>query len=223
MCPIEGLEFVGRPARAGLSHWPRLRIIRSIGPCPVERPTVIGDDWAAVRTADQTGQVGGIRVDRDPLTASLTSPGGFSDDAVIHPDLGFLAAVVNRWAGREVFHAGAFLAENGAWGVLGTREAGKSSLLGLLAAKGVPVLADDALVVEDRTAFAGPRCIDLREGAADWLQQGTDIGMVGNRRRWRVRLPGGPRHRSARGLDRPGVGRRHRAASRRRRRCAWRC
>ena len=111
---------------------------------------------------------------------------------MIHPDLGFIAAVVNRWAGREVFHAGAFLAENGAWGVLGTREAGKSSLLGQLAAKGVPVFADDALVVEDRTAFAGPRCIDLREGAADWLQQGTDIGMVGNRRRWRVRLPAVP-------------------------------
>jgi hypothetical protein len=189
---IEGLESLAGSLGPASPDWPRLRINRSIGPCPVQRPYVVGDDRAEVRIADQTGRVGGIRIDRDPLTASFTSPGGFSDDAMIHPDLGFLAAVVAKWSGREVFHAGAFLTENGVWAVLGTREAGKSTLLGLLAARGVAVFTDDALVVGGGTAFAGPRCVDLREGAADRLQQGTDIGLVGNRRRWRVQLPAVP-------------------------------
>ncbi len=65
------------------------------------------------------------------------------------------------------------------------REAGTSSLLGHLAAKGVGIVVDDAVVDdEDGFVLAGPRCVDLHEGAADWLGQGKDIGMVGARRRW---------------------------------------
>jgi hypothetical protein len=73
--------------------------------------------------------------------------------------------------------------------VLGDREVGKSSLLATLALTGVPVLTDDALVLNGRLqALAGPRCIDLRERAASALGVGESIGVVGTRERFRMRL-----------------------------------
>ena len=126
---------------------------------------------------------------REPLTARLTVPGGFSDDAMVHPGLALLAAITNRWLGRDAFHAGAFLSGAGTWAVMGAKEAGKSTTLGYLAAKGVGVISDDVLVVDGGHALAGPRCVDLRASAADWLGQGVDVGVVGARRRWRMHVP----------------------------------
>ena len=190
---LTGLESASRNLVVALDSWPQLMIERVVGPCTVKQRYFVSDEWAEYCTLDQTGQVGGVRMDREPLTVRFTSPGGFSDAAVLHPALGLIAAVANRWSGRDVFHAGAFLTNKGAWAVLGTQEAGKSSLLGHLAAKGVGIVADDAVVVdEDGLALAGPRCVDLREGAADWLGQGEDIGMVGARRRWRMHVPAVP-------------------------------
>jgi hypothetical protein len=62
-------------------------------------------------------------------------------------------------------------------------------LLGLLAAKGVGILTDDLLIVEDGYAFAGPRCVDLRKGAVDWLGQRLCVETIQERQRWRVHLP----------------------------------
>jgi hypothetical protein len=45
------------------------------------------------------------------------------------------------------------------------------------------------LVVDGEDALAGPRCFDLRAGAADHFQLGTYIGQVGTRERWRAALP----------------------------------
>jgi hypothetical protein len=188
---LTGLESASRDLVVAPDSWPRLMIQRVVGPSTLKQPYFVGEEWAEFRTLDQTGQVGGVRMDREPLTVRFTSPGGFSDAAVIHPALGLIAAVANRWSGRDVFHAGAFLNSDGAWAVLGGREAGKSSLLGHLATKGVGIVADDAVVVDDDAGLvlAGPRCVDLREGAAKWLGQGEDIGMVGARRRWRMHVP----------------------------------
>lgn len=61
-------------------------------------------------------------------------------------------------------------------------------MLASLAVRGVPVFCDDVLVVDGRTAFAGPRSIDLRAGAARRLECGDALGVVGGRERWRLSL-----------------------------------
>ncbi|WP_416906068.1 hypothetical protein [Micromonospora echinospora] len=112
----------------------------------------------------------------DPLPADLLA----------HPYLGPVATTFSRWAGRETFHAGAFVLGGRAWAVLGGRTAGKSSLLAALAARGVPVLTDDILVVDGRVAYAGPRCVDLRQPVP---QVTADLRAARGGTRWRVSLP----------------------------------
>jgi hypothetical protein len=90
--------------------------------------------------------------------------------------------------GRESMHAGAFAAGGQAVGVVGTREAGKSSTLAWLAHAGVDVLCDDMLIVDGDAPLAGPRSIDLRADAAQRLGVGEAIGMTGARERWWLRL-----------------------------------
>lgn len=186
-----GLRLTGLETASGYlvdapAGWPDLAIERVAGTPSVDRNIMKENHWAQYRL------FGGrccVRLDREPLTARFTATGGVSDDEMAHPGLGGLATITNRWLGRDVFHAGAFLAGAGAWGVMGAKEAGKSTTLGYLAAKGVDIMCDDVLVVEDGHGFAGPRCVDLRASAADWMGQGVDIGVVGDRRRWRVRVP----------------------------------
>ena len=202
---LAGLESAADWLTPSDPQWPVMSIVRRHGHVTIH-PYLVNDERAEFCTRDQTDQIGSVHLDRLTMTARFTSPGGFSDNAVVHPDLGLLGAIAQRWGGRDVFHGGAFLTDRGAWAVLGAKEAGKSSLLGLLAAGGVGIVADDALVVADQQVLAGPRCIDLRESAADWLQQGSDIGMIGERRRWRVRLPAVPSSAPLRGWVLPTWG-----------------
>lgn len=181
---LTGLETASRYLVDAPADWPDLAIERLDGTPSVERSSVT-DDCARYQVLGG----GSVHLDRAPLIARFTATGGFSDDAMAHPGLAMLAAITNRWLGRDAFHAGAFLAGAGAWGVLGAKEAGKSTLLGYLAAKGAGIVCDDVLVIGDGHGLAGPRCVDLRSSAADWLGQGVDIGMVGDRRRWRVQVP----------------------------------
>jgi hypothetical protein len=132
---------------------------------------------------------GEIAIDRAQGEILFTVPEPVSDQALVHPYLAPAAAVIARWLGRESFHAGAFALDGGAWGVIGEREAGKSSLLAWLALQGRRVLSDDMLIVAGETAFAGPRSVDLRREAALHLGAGEELGVVGARERWRVGLP----------------------------------
>lgn len=75
-----------------------------------------------------------------------------------------------------------------AWGVIGRREAGKSTLLAEADRRGIAVLADDLLIVDGGDAFAGPRSLDLRETAAEHFGAGRPLGVVGRRERWRIDL-----------------------------------
>ncbi len=122
-------------------------------------PLVELDDHRNVREL-LTGRV--LDLDRDSHRATFFGE-PLSRDQLAHPYLGPVAVIFNRWAGREVFHAGAFVADGRAWIVLGPRTAGKSTLTAALAASGVEVLADDIVVTDGTTVFAGPRCVDLRE------------------------------------------------------------
>jgi hypothetical protein len=110
-------------------------------------------------------------------------------DELVHPYLAPAAAVVGRWLGRESVHAGAIAVGGRALGVVGEREAGKSSTLARWALDGGDVLCDDMLVIEQGFGVhVGPRSIDLREDAAGRLGAGEAIGVTGARERWRLRL-----------------------------------
>ena len=90
----------------------------------------------------------------------------------MHPTLSRLALHVALAQGRDALHAGALLGSAGAWAVVGTKEAGKSTLLAACARAGIEVMTDDALFIDGDSCLAGPRCIDLRP-APDRLIAGT--------------------------------------------------
>jgi hypothetical protein len=131
---------------------------------------------------------GQIAIDRATRRVLYRVPHAVREDELVHPYLAPAAAVIGRWMGRESVHAGAFAVGGSALGVVGAREAGKSSTLAWLAAQGVDVLCDDMLIVDGDRPFAGPRSIDLRADAAQRLEAGEAIGMTGARERWRLKL-----------------------------------
>jgi hypothetical protein len=142
------------------------------------------------KTRARVGMPGGgeITVERSPMVAEVRLPTRPRDDELLHPYLGYVGAIVSRWLGRDCVHAGAFVVEDGAWAMVGERQAGKSSMLGWLAAGGHDVVCDDVLVIANERVFPGPRFVDLRPEAAAVLGSGTPIGMVGARERWRLEV-----------------------------------
>lgn len=135
---------------------------------------------------------GRILIDRTAGRVSFVVPHEVRPDELVHPYLAPAAAVIGRWHGRESIHAGAFAVDGDVWGLVGEREAGKSSTLAWLAQAGVDVLCDDMLVIDGRTPFRGPRSIDLRADAAERFEGGEAIGVTGARERWRLRLDQAP-------------------------------
>jgi hypothetical protein len=172
---------------AAEAGWPVLALERRRG-LRAEAHESLDDERATLLL--QNG--GSIEIARDPPSACFTVPHELRDEEITHPLLAPVAAVVNRWYGREAFHAGGFVADGRVFGVIGDRASGKSSLLAWLALQGWPVLCDDVLVADAEDAFAGPRCVDLREDAAAHLGAGNWLGRVGARERWRLALDGIP-------------------------------
>jgi hypothetical protein len=145
----------------------------------------VDDSRARIRSAPS----GWVDVDRARHTSTLHLPRRPSPAEIAQPFLGSTAVVVAHWMGLHSFHAGAFVAHDKAWAILGSKGAGKSSLLATLSLRGVPILADDVLVVDQKLqGLAGPRCIDLRRKAAAALGVGETLGIVGTRERWRMGL-----------------------------------
>ena len=108
--------------------------------------------------------------------------------SLVHPHFG-QTAVAHAWSqGWSAFHAGAVAVDGAVWAVLGDRGFGKSSALAWLLCSGLDVFADDLLVFDGKAALAGPRSLDLREGAATHFALGTEVGVIGPRRRWRAHL-----------------------------------
>jgi hypothetical protein len=165
--------------------WPRLTLATR----PAEAGEVPAIDVIGPRSARLPLHADGwMEIDRERPQITFHLPQRPADGELVHPYLAPGAAVLARWLGAEAFHAGAVMAGDGAWAVLGGRESGKSSTLGWLAAHGHPVLADDLLVLDGTHVHAGPRCIDLRGDAAEQLDAGEPLGVVGTRERWRLRL-----------------------------------
>jgi hypothetical protein len=184
---LEGVDGSAQLLVPADDAWPTLALAAEVGPAaPVHQ--LVGDDRAVLATRSGAR----LEVVREPLRAVFTSPEPIREGALVHPHLAAAAAVVSRWLGRESLHAGAFVAGDRAWAVLGGRESGKSSLLAGLALAGHPVVADDLVVLNGPAALAGPRAIDLRPDAAERLGAGEPLGIVGARERWRLRIGPAP-------------------------------
>lgn len=193
-----GLRFTGLPlgdavAGGAPSDWPLVRLRAT-----KERAGAAPGGGAEIDASRAVIDLGdGLRrlvLDRAAASAVYQGP-DLEVDELAHPYLGPTAAVFSRWAGREVFHGGAFVGRGGtAIAVLGARDAGKSTLLAALAARGVAVLADDLLVVDRGAVFAGPRTLDLRAAPGVELTDGGRLAVSRSRggSRWRIGLPPAP-------------------------------
>lgn len=128
---------------------------------------------------------GGVwRLERDGLRGTLTTPRPLDPDYMAHPGLAGAACILAFWLGHEIFHAGAFVVDGGAWAVVGDKEAGKTTLLAHLHLAGVPIVADDMLVIDSTArAMAAPRCLDLRPDASKRLAADVRIVRSGDRHR----------------------------------------
>lgn len=182
-----GLCLTGLDAAAPLlvesdPAWPKLEIVlhRSRSNEVANR---VGLDEATMALLGAS-----VHVERSPGRATFAFEHDISIDAVVHPYLAPVAGLVNHWNGRESIHAGGFVLDGGAWGLVGERGGGKSSTLARLALDGVPVVADDVLVTDGVRVFAGPRALDLRREPAELLGAGEPLGVLGARERWRLHL-----------------------------------
>jgi hypothetical protein len=178
---VEGKDALLVPAEPG---WPTLRLqvelVEEVPPAD-ER---VSDDVAVLNL--KTG--GRLTVDRASGTARFQVKRPLSPDELVHPYLAPVAAIAAHWHGRIAFHAGGVGIGGRAWGVVGEREAGKSSLLASCALAGKDIVADDVLVIAAGSVLTGPRSIDLREDSAERFG-GEAIGLAGARPRWRMPLP----------------------------------
>lgn len=176
---IDPTHLISAPA-----HWPDIELRVEVTPSPPQSTEHLNGETATLRM--RTG--GTVVVDRQAERATFLLRERPPAAALVHPHLASVAAVSAHWCGRDALHAGAFVLGGGVWGLLGDKGAGKSSTLAALARAGVPILSDDVLILDNGTAFAGPRSIDLRQDAATALTAGRPLGAVGGRERWRVAL-----------------------------------
>jgi hypothetical protein len=197
--PEDGIGEWLTPAPA---DWPELRLQRSVE--RGARSASQGDEATVgeVRMDDQLARVelldGEAIMRRDSREACFRTEAALGADELVHPIIGYAALAFANWMGREAFHAGVFLSGGGAWALLGERGSGKSSTLAWLARNGQPIVADDMLFLDGRTAFVGPRTIDMASATAAHL--GWDGSLEEVRQGFRLRLglaPLAPEHRFA--------------------------
>jgi hypothetical protein len=181
---IEGLDGASRLLVPVPEAWPRLRLEHEpTDPGPVRDG--ISNDSARMTLAGG----GMIEVERPRGLATIRTSRRLDAAALVHPYLAPIAAVLAYWHRHESFHGAAIVVDGGAWGLLGGRHDGKSSLAAWMALHGGDVLCDDMIVVDGSNAFTGPRSLDLRGEAAEHLGAGEPLGVVGARERWRLELP----------------------------------
>jgi hypothetical protein len=169
-------------------EWPEWRLEWRATPADQRQAQRVSPDAALLDLLPE----GQVLVERSTRTATFLLPERPPTEAWAHPHLSTTAVIASSWLGRRSFHAGAFIAGAGAWGVLGEKGDGKTSMMAWLVKSGYPIVCDDTLVVDKDQAMAGPRCIDLRHGAADYFQLGTYIGHIGTRERWRAQVAAVP-------------------------------
>lgn len=162
------------------ASWPRVTLTQDPDTSPAERSTYTDN---AIDLSYESGW--GVSLRRETGTITFQVRRRVPDDELVHPLLAPAAMHFAAWLGHAAFHGGAFVRHGRAFGVLAERNHGKSTTLARLAASGTPVLVDDALVVDNGIALAGPRCIDLRPEA---VSDDSLESVRGDGRR-RLRLP----------------------------------
>jgi hypothetical protein len=186
-----GFRFSGlNDPPSGPESWPEIRVRFRHG---AERDAESEADRIDGDRAALTLE-GGTRLELDRAAREATytheSPQPPPPDEVAHPLLATAGAIFARWLGREVYHAAGVVVNGRAWAIEGQPGDGKSTLAAALAALGHAVLTDDTLVVDGRTAFAGPRCIDLRAESLSLLDMdGLNVVPCRAGTRQRVILP----------------------------------
>jgi hypothetical protein len=163
---IRGIEATPELAEAPQS-WPELHVAQTHSANAGTRSVIRDDRATVVITPEMRAEI-----DRATRTATLVSSTQWPAGALVHPFLAAPAALFAWWEGREALHGGAFANAAGTWAVLAEKGGGKSTTLGHLATTGVTVIADDLVIVDRGTVFAGPRCVDLTESAARALGVG---------------------------------------------------
>ncbi|HWE54172.1 MAG TPA: hypothetical protein VG435_01595 [Acidimicrobiales bacterium] len=128
-------------------------------------------------------------MDRASATTFLVFDHPPTGPGYVHPYSAAVGAMNAIWQSWDPFHAGSLVIGGQVWALLGDREDGKSSTLAWAHLHGFPVFSDDLTVLRDFTALAGPRSLDLRQSASEYLGVGEDVGVLGTRRRWRIQLP----------------------------------
>ena len=171
------------------ASWPALQVVRESAGSRIRRPDGLAVN--ALRLDERGGELwfsdhDGLILDRRTMCVRFITERALGDDALAHPYLSLPAAIASHWLGRQALHGSAFELDGYAWAMLGTKEAGKSSIVGWAFGRGHRVISDDLLVLEDNTLFSGPRCIDLRNEAAAALG-GDGARPLADRPRWRLR------------------------------------
>jgi hypothetical protein len=183
-----GLRFptlaAAEPVLVPAPDWPAIGLeVRHLPAPNVDQSS----DWDSTGMRVPLAAGGHLRVVW-PFAVTLSLPGHPVAECVVQPHLTTAAASISMRQGQQPLHAGAFELNGMAWGLLGAKEAGKSSTLALASQRGLGIVTDDLLVASQGAALAGPRCVDLRPEAARALDMGEDLGVVGLRERWRVRV-----------------------------------
>ncbi|HWT92005.1 MAG TPA: hypothetical protein VN238_03345 [Solirubrobacteraceae bacterium] len=150
---------------------------------PVEEDVI--DVTPARARLSVKGMVAIALTETDP-ELHIRVPGALQPEAVVHPILTTPLAILARWRGRAALHAGAVLHEGAAVAVCGQQGAGKSTAMASLAARGLPVVTDDLVVLEHGDVLSGPSCIDLRADTAERFPRAEYLGVVGARERHRL-------------------------------------
>jgi hypothetical protein len=180
---LENVERARSLLAPASPSWPKLRVRRRVGLSDVRH------DWMSNAAATLKLHNGGeISIDRARGEATFVLPYRVGTAEIVHPLLAPVAAVMAYWLDRQSFHAGAFVAQGKAYGVIGARGSGKSTTMARLALDGVPIVCDDLLVLDGLRTLAAPRSVDLRRAAAERLGAGEYLGVVGARERFRLQV-----------------------------------
>lgn len=163
---------------------------------PPEDELEVTDDRVRVSVKHQVT----LEVIRSSRSVFVALPEAPTPEAVVHPVATTPLAILARWRGDATLHAGAVLYDGGAYAVCGGQDAGKSTTLAFLAQIGLPIVADDLLVVDHGDALTGPSCVDLRHDTASRFPEACFLGTVGRRQRFRLSTPSAPSRVPLRGL-----------------------
>lgn len=165
-----GLHLAPTPSTRWLvpapSDWRTVSVASVAGPLsrPISTDVSLSADGPRVRI--DTGAGWRLALDTEARTATYRGV-DLAAPEFVHPGLAATAAIISRSWGRAALHAGGFVLDGRVWGVLGDREAGKTTLLDSLATAGLGIMADDLLIVDGEDVYAGPRCLDLREAPVE--------------------------------------------------------